>query len=239
MSAGAGRRRRWLRSVPRPVDVDEGYARWAEGYDLEAERPLSRIEMRATLELLPEVAGMLCVDAACGTGRYVALLGRRGARVIAVDRSAAMLRVLQGKGSGAVLVRGDLRALPLIEGRADLVICTLALGHLAELAVAVAEAGRLLRSGGILVASDFHAAASDAGLLRTCVAGGEELALPHHPHRLADYERALPAAGLVLERHVEATAEGEPEAFRGRRRLTEAERRLPLVLALRARRVAR
>jgi len=230
--------RRWLSRAPRPIDVDGGYARWAASYDREAVRPLSRIEMRATLALLPgELAGSTCLDVACGTGRYALLFCDRGAeRVMAMDRSAAMLAVLRAKGSRARIVRGDLRALPFPRASVDIVLCTLALGHVAELATAVAEMARVLRPGGILVCSDFHPAAAQAGLLRTFVSRGEELVLPHHPHREEDYDRALAQAGLAPEGRISATAEGEAEAFRGGRRLREEERDLPLVLALRARR---
>lgn len=228
--------RRFLGPSPRDVGVDEGYARWAATYDREADRPLSRIEMRATLALLPDVAGRACLDVACGTGRYACLLRERGARVVGMDRSAEMLAALRSKEGALPLLRGDLRALPLASGVVELVLCTLALGHVAELHAAVAELARVLRPGGLLVASDFHAAAAAAGLRRTCMAGREELALPHHPHAPSDYARALAAAGLHLEEQVEATAADEPEAFRGGRRLRARDRDLPMVLALRARR---
>ncbi len=89
------RLRRLLRRPPAPRQVDalEGYARWAATYEQDMDgHPLALAESGAMLSLLPECAGLVALDAACGTGRYARLLAERGARqVIGVDQSAAML----------------------------------------------------------------------------------------------------------------------------------------------------
>lgn len=55
---------------------------WNAGY----ERP-------AILALLPEVSGQRVLDAGCGSGAHAAELRSRGASVIGVDNSAALLEI--------------------------------------------------------------------------------------------------------------------------------------------------
>lgn len=229
--------RRNRRTKGTPIDLDEGYELWAQTYDEEARRPLPRIEHAALTPLLPDVAGLEVVDLACGTGRYAEMLRARGARrVVCLDRSPRMLRILRDKRLGLPLVRGDLRSLPLADGSADGAVCALAYGHLVEIPQALTEVARILRPGGWLVFSDFHPAAVEAGLSRSFEVGGATYVLPHHSRSLADYERELAAAGLVVSESRAATAADEPEAFGGTRRLKERERDLPLILAIVARR---
>ena len=64
-------------------------------------------------------AGDRILDLACGPGRHAAELARWGGRIVGFDLSRAMLRRARdragsgaGGAGGAVLVRGDMRALP-------------------------------------------------------------------------------------------------------------------------------
>ena len=90
-------------------------------------------------------------DVGAGTG---ALLGAiraaaPAARVVTLDASAEMLRIAQ-TGRRAHAVVADALALPLTDRAADAVILAYVLFHLADPPLAVAEAARVLRSGGRL-----------------------------------------------------------------------------------------
>ena len=58
---------------------------------------------------------------------------------------------------------GDLSALPLEPASVDLVVCALALEHVADLGRAIAELSRVLRPGGHMVLSGLHPAAAALG----------------------------------------------------------------------------
>jgi ubiquinone/menaquinone biosynthesis C-methylase UbiE len=178
------------------LDVEAGYARWATSYD-DAPNPLIRAEtpvVQAWIDLVPPGVAL---DAACGTGRHAAHLASRGHRVIAVDRTAAMLEKARGRVPEADVRQGDLAALPLEDESVDLAVCALALTHVSPLDRPIRELARVLRPGGTAILSDLHPtmlvlggtaffldAAGDAGNVRS------------YGHRHADYLAAFRAAAL-------------------------------------------
>jgi malonyl-CoA O-methyltransferase len=157
------------------------------------------LEQAAMLDLLPGLAGARVLDLACGSGRYLAALAGRGAGYLAgLDLSREMLH--RAAPLGRPLAQGDLRRLPFAAQSFDLVICGLAMGHVAELAGAVTEAGRVLSPGGRLLYSDFHPLAALAGLQRTFRGDdGRLYAVEHHLHLYEDHHAACTRAGLVIE----------------------------------------
>ena len=217
--------RRWQRgrAPAQALDVAAAYARWAPSYAAEAHNPLMALEEAAMLALLPPVAGRRVLDLACGSGRYLAHLGsQNAARLVGADLSAPMLA--RAKMVSANLAQADLRALPLAGASADLIICGLAVGHVADLPRALSEMARVLAPGGALVYSDFHPLLALAGLQRTFTAAdGRTYAVEHHVHLYSAHHAACAAAGLVIDAVREPLLVGE-HPWRGK----------PAVLVLRA-----
>ncbi len=88
-----------------------------------------------------------------------------------------------------------------------MVICGLALGHLSpgQMPRAIAELARVLDGRGTIVLSDFHPYLYRAGQRRIFTASsGARFNVEHHPHLIADYFRALTAAGLGVTGLIEA-----------------------------------
>ena len=98
-------------------------------------------------------------DIGTGTGRMLELFGRAADHALGVDRSPEMLRLARVKlteaGLEAELRQGDMYALPLAAGTADTVILHQVLHYAQNPSAAVAEAARLLASGGRLLIADF------------------------------------------------------------------------------------
>jgi ubiquinone/menaquinone biosynthesis C-methylase UbiE len=105
--------------------------------------------------------GDVVVDVGCGTAtQAIDLAARRPAvRVIGVDGDPQILRLALAKpGAEHVELReGDATALPLADGSAAAVICSLLLHHLAPepKQAALREAHRVLRPGGVLHVADW------------------------------------------------------------------------------------
>ena len=101
------------------------------------------------------------VDVGTGTGRMIELFGPRASHAIGVDRSSDMLRVarvkLEAAGIASSLRQGDMYALPLGDQSADTIVIHQVLHYAHSPAVAIAEAARVLASGGTLLVVDFAA----------------------------------------------------------------------------------
>jgi SAM-dependent methyltransferase len=97
-----------------------------------------------------QVGDGLILDAGCGAGRY---LGQFGPAVVGFDATAAMLRI--ARRWERPLVRGDLELLPFASSSLAAIFARHSYLHLpkARLPGALAEAARVLRPGGLLMAS--------------------------------------------------------------------------------------
>lgn len=112
-------------------------------------------DLVALLGLLDEEATV--ADLGCGTGQFAATVAPFVGRVLAVDGSAAMLAAARRRlapHENVVLRQGDLEALPLEDGEADLAVLLLVLHYLPHPAAALAEAARVVKPGGRLLVVD-------------------------------------------------------------------------------------
>lgn len=84
-----------------------------------------RAEAREAVELLHATTGRQTgarvLDLACGAGRHLVELRRRGYRATGLDLSMPMLDAARRGNDGAVLARGDMRHLPFRPGTFDIV----------------------------------------------------------------------------------------------------------------------
>jgi len=108
----------------------------------------------------PIEAGERVLDLGCGFGRHAFEAYRRGAHVVAVDRSTeevssvtAMFRAMEAEGEApaglvARAVRGDLLALPFPDASFDVVMASEVLEHIPDDHLAMAEIARVVRPGG-------------------------------------------------------------------------------------------
>ncbi|MFD4316045.1 class I SAM-dependent methyltransferase [Streptomyces sp. NPDC058548] len=123
--------------------------------------PRAGAAAEAVLRLVPPGARTL-LDLACGTGLVTERLTRPGLLVYGADAAHAMLRVADGRAPGRV-VRADARRLPLSDASLDAVSAVWLLHLVPFAAEIVAEAARVLRPGGVLIATVDKDAAHDVG----------------------------------------------------------------------------
>ena len=118
------------------------------------EQALTKVLDRAPLgELL---------DIGTGTGRMAELFGGSADHIVALDKSLEMLRVARAKlqhlpPDRVELVQGDFLTLPFADARFDTVLLHQVLHFTAEPERALAEAARVLRTGGRIAIVDFAA----------------------------------------------------------------------------------
>lgn len=169
-----------------PLAPLEAYRLLASEYD-RAPNPVVALERRTLMELLPELRGRLVVDAAAGTGYWASWCNDRGARAIAVDFCWEMLHRLGCPlplGSGHVpAICGDLRALPIPDGVADVTICAFGVGYAPG---CMSELRRVTRPGGSVIVSDVHPDAIGRGWTRSFRHQRQTIEVGHSRYALED-----------------------------------------------------
>jgi len=128
------------------------YTRWRE---TALGTVTERLERAAVLDLAGPLAGRDVLDIGCGDGTYALGAARAGARVTAVDRSAAVVEAARRRAADAglplELYVADALTLPFRPNRFDVVLAVTVLCFVPDPLRAVAEMARVLRPGGVLV----------------------------------------------------------------------------------------
>ncbi|GAB3744581.1 class I SAM-dependent methyltransferase [Microlunatus parietis] len=174
----------------------------------------AHIDRPAMLELAGDVTGQRILDAGCGAGFYAAALADRGASVLGLEDSTALVEHARTRvGDRAKIRQHDLNT-PLdglADGSFDGVLCALVLHHLADRPRFLGEVFRVLRPGGWLVLSTTHPTADWQHFEDSYFsADWVDLAVRGTPHSVR-FQRMnlevllgeLLGAGFVLERLVE------------------------------------
>jgi SAM-dependent methyltransferase len=136
------------------------YDAFAAAYaaDNEANAWNAHYERPAMLRLAGSVGGRRVLDAGCGAGALSAELAARGAAVVGIDASRALLELAAERlGGTAELRHGDLRdPLPFGDGAFDVVAASLVMHYLRDWNPTLREFHRVLGPGGRLVISTHH-----------------------------------------------------------------------------------
>ncbi|HZY89281.1 MAG TPA: class I SAM-dependent methyltransferase [Gemmataceae bacterium] len=110
--------------------------------------------IRPAFERLGDVAGLRALDYGCGHGMAAVVLGRRGAKVTALDLSPGYLREVgrraEANGVAVERVQADAERLPFADRSFDRVWGNAILHHL-DLGQAAAELRRVLAPGAVAV----------------------------------------------------------------------------------------
>jgi SAM-dependent methyltransferase len=198
------------------ADPRRGYRSWSEQYD-EPGNPIIAIEEPAVWARLETVPPGRALDAACGTGRHSRRLVELGHQVVGVDLTPEMLSIARRNIHGATFVEGDLRGIPTADAQFDLVVCGLALAHIAELDAAVAELGRVLKPGGRALVSVLHPFQASLGWQAPFRDDdGERRWVREHDHTHGDYLSAFRSAGCRVLDCIEPQLDAEAVAAKRR-----------------------
>jgi len=181
-------------------DTATAYGQCAATYD-DPDNGLFSLDQPVVDAILDTFAAGDALDAACGTGRMTASLVDRGHRVVGVDSSPEMLEQARTKLPTVDFRLGELDALPADDASVDVVLSTLALMHVADLAPVLAEFARVLRPGGhVVIADSTHELVFRGSVVRAIGPNGEPGLTPAHRHTPGDYLRAAIPLGLQVRR---------------------------------------
>ncbi len=158
-----------------------------------------------------------------------------------VDGSREMLQAASAKGlPGVLLTHGELPALPVASGSADLVLVSFVLSYVDDLMRCAAELARVTRENGDVFLSDMHPDTSAAlGWERSFGTGEQKHVLRDRRWSLAEIMDAFAACGFALVACLEPSfGEMERELFRvrGKDELWQEAAAMPAIYLLHFRR---
>jgi ubiquinone/menaquinone biosynthesis C-methylase UbiE len=189
------------------------YDIWACSYDHQPDNLMLALDEAICADLFARVGpgNKVVADIGCGTGRHWArLLSYRPARLVGYDVSHGMLDILRKKYPQAEthLLQGGLLS-QLTDGTVDLVLSTLTIAHIPDIAAALKEWNRILRPGGSLVITDYHPAALASGGQRTFRAGDTVISIRNYVYPIKKIRAITARLGLneisVVEKKVDET----------------------------------
>ncbi|KAK6940147.1 Methyltransferase type 11 [Dillenia turbinata] len=138
---------------------------WRQSFSFWSGFPGPEKEFESAKEYLKPVLGGNIIDASCGSGLFSRLFAKSGlfSLVVALDFSENMLRqcyefIKEDKDfpeEKLILVRADISRLPFVSSSVDAVHAGAALHCWPSPSTAVAEISRVLRRGGIFVATTY------------------------------------------------------------------------------------
>lgn len=213
------------------VGVSEGLARYdghADWYDEAFD--VYREDVDVLRELLGPGEGRVCLDVACGTGRYAATITDAGYRVVGVDVSADQLRLAAQRTDH--LAQADARSLPLRSSSINVAVGLYLHTDVEDFAAVVAEIARCLPAGGRFIYLGLHPCFIGPFVNRATEVADQELRfmpgyegsgwahqgsgggvglwnrVGGHHKTLAGFLHAFVDAGLQLERFIELSGGG-------------------------------
>jgi ubiquinone/menaquinone biosynthesis C-methylase UbiE len=172
----------------------EAYDLWAASYDDQPHNLMLHLDEMVFGRLLEHVdlRQKTVLDIGCGTGRHWPRILEQGpALLYGYDVSVEMLKRLHQKHPDAAtcLLEGNALA-KTKDASADVIISTLTVAHIEDLAGAFSEWNRVLRKDGATIITDYHPAAFEMGADRTFRHQGRLISVRNAIHPLSEV-RAL------------------------------------------------
>ena len=203
------KRRLKNRSAPADplTEPAEAYDLWAASYDDQPRNLMLHLDEIVFTSLLGSVdlTGKTVVDIGCGTGRHwQRILERKPAALSGYDVSAEMLKRLRQKHPGAItnlLVGCALKETK--DASSDVILSTLTVAHIEDLAEAFSEWDRALKAGGTIIITDYHPSAFEIGADRTFRHQGRLISIRNTIHPLDGVRRLSKGLGWSEAEFVE------------------------------------
>ena len=181
--------------VIKETGVVEAYDIWADNYDVQPGNLMLDLDKIVLNELLCSitVTGKQIADIGCGTGRHwFDILQKKPAGLTGFDVSPGMLKKLKEKfpRADAKVITGN-HFSDVADGSFDMIISTLTMAHIENIHEALAAWGRIMKTKGDIIVTDFHPDALAAGGQRTFKHDNKSIAVKNFVHTTAAIKQIL------------------------------------------------
>jgi ubiquinone/menaquinone biosynthesis C-methylase UbiE len=178
----------------------EAYDIWSESYDHQPGNLMLDLDEQLFTELLQnaDLNGKSVADIGCGTGRHWRrLLSKNPNTLTGFDVSEGMLKQLKNKypASDVHHIANNTFG-EIADGIYDVIISTLTVAHIANLAEALQNWSRILKDQAEIIITDFHPNALANGGKRTFEHDKQVIAVENFVHYTYDVEETLAKEGF-------------------------------------------
>jgi ubiquinone/menaquinone biosynthesis C-methylase UbiE len=178
------------------------YNIWANYYDNQPGNLVLDLDRQVFSGLLRRVRleNKNIADVGCGTGRHWPLLYASNPNlVMGFDVSEGMLQQLRQKFPDAIAQQVTSNQLDMVpDAFVDCLVSTLTIGHIKNIAPAIAAWARVMKNGADLILTDFHPGALAGGGKRSFQHQGKSISVKSYVHPLKDVIDILAHNGLTL-----------------------------------------
>jgi ubiquinone/menaquinone biosynthesis C-methylase UbiE len=199
------------------TDPAKAYDLWAGAYDQQPGNLMLDLDEEVFTALLSqaEIAGRTVLDIGCGTGRHwKKILARNPRQLAGYDVSSGMLEKLKSKFPQAEthLLKDD--RLPFsADSSCDLIVSTLTVAHIQNLAQALKEWDRVLKPGAGIIITDYHPEALAKGGKRTFKHEGKTWAIRNYVYSIETIRQLSRQLGWKENRFMERVIDDSVKGY--------------------------
>jgi malonyl-CoA O-methyltransferase len=168
------------------------------------------------IKLLPDLAGKAVLDAGCGTGKFCSYAENKGAlQILGIDQSPNMIDKARASCQAAKFICSDLAHIPLEKNSFDVIIAALVFGHIENMPPVLEKLLYALKTGGVLIISDFHPFLTLSQSKRTFrnPQSGKISEVRHYLHLYEEYFRCFIKMAAMVEGFEEPRYKETPVVF--------------------------
>ncbi|WP_183564841.1 class I SAM-dependent methyltransferase [Mucilaginibacter sp. SP1R1] len=182
--------------------VVEAYDLWAADYDMQPDNLMLYLDGRLFSTFMDQIviADKQIADIGCGTGRHwPVIFSKRPAGLTGFDVSGGMLNKLKNKypkASTHLITDNLFSTVP--DAMFDVIVSTLTVAHIEHIEEAIQAWGRLLKSGGEMIITDFHPHTLAFGGKRTFKYNNSVMAVRNYVHPIYTIKEVLLNNGFHL-----------------------------------------
>lgn len=191
----------WLKKKNIPVlSPKEGYDLWALSYAQES-NPIKDLSNKFVESMLPDLRGKSILDAGCGTGHFCMYAdSRQAGQIVGIDFSQVMIDQAKKNCPTAQFHCGDISTF-IVREPVDIIICALVIGHLENISRLFENFASMLKTGGILILTDFHPVLTLQNAKRTFKnpKTQEIIEIKHYLHPLDEIKKLSKKVGFSIE----------------------------------------